>query len=153
MAVRIQHKRYSTPRRLFEKARIEEENLLLKNYGLKNKREVWKADFAVSKLRNIAKKFITASPEEQKKFIDMKYPKSGKFKFHWKMITSVLFYIVVFAIFMRMYYFIIYLAKIDFAIWSALLFVMVMPIIINMILAKFNLQQKGGDLLFFFKKY
>ena len=60
MSVRKQHKRYSTPRRLFEKVRIDEENLLLKNYGLKNKREVWKADFAVSKLRNLAKAFITA---------------------------------------------------------------------------------------------
>jgi len=75
MSVRKQHKRYSTPRRLFEKARIEEENLLLKNYGLKNKREVWKADFAVSKLRNLAKSFITASQEEQKKFIDRQVEK------------------------------------------------------------------------------
>lgn len=75
MAVRKQHKRYSTPRRLFETARIEEENVLLKNYGLKNKREVWKADFAVNKIRNLAKKFITASQEEQKKFIDRQVAK------------------------------------------------------------------------------
>jgi small subunit ribosomal protein S4 len=69
MAVRRQHKRYSTPRRLFEKIRIDEENALLKTYGLKNKREIWKADFAVNKIRDQAKLLITAPSEYQKEFI------------------------------------------------------------------------------------
>jgi len=55
MAVRKQHKKYSTPRRLFEKSRIDEENAIMKSHGLKNKREIWKADFLVNKIRNKAK--------------------------------------------------------------------------------------------------
>lgn len=42
-------KKYSTPGHPFEKARIEEENKLLSEYGLKNKKEIWKAK---SKIRN-----------------------------------------------------------------------------------------------------
>ena len=37
---------------------------------LKNKREIWKADFAVNKIRNQAKLLITASSENQKEFIE-----------------------------------------------------------------------------------
>ena len=70
MAVRKQHKKYTSPRKLFDKPRIDEENALLKKYGLKNKREVWKADYQVNKVRNQAKKLITASAAEQREFID-----------------------------------------------------------------------------------
>jgi small subunit ribosomal protein S4 len=63
-------KAFNRPRKLFDSTRIKEENNLIKKYGLKNKREVWRADFAIEKIRNIAKKLITASPEEKQKFID-----------------------------------------------------------------------------------
>jgi small subunit ribosomal protein S4 len=67
--IRRQHKRYTAPRNLFDKSRIDEENLLVKKYGLKNKREIWKADFFVNKLRNNAKKLITAGSESQQIFL------------------------------------------------------------------------------------
>jgi len=70
MAVRKQHKKYSTPRKLFDKPRIDEENALLKKYGLKNKREIWKADYQVNKIRNQAKKLITAPQAQQKEFLE-----------------------------------------------------------------------------------
>lgn len=60
-------KNYSKPRRLHDKIRTEEENELIKNYGLKNKTEIWKADAAIERLRNRAKELITASAEEQSK--------------------------------------------------------------------------------------
>lgn len=63
-------KRYNRPRKLYSTTRIKEENELIKRYGLKNKREVWKTDFAVAKIRNTAKKLITASEEEKKKYVD-----------------------------------------------------------------------------------
>lgn len=63
-------KKYSRPRKAYDKTRIEEENALVKKYGLKNKREIWKADFAVGKIRNQAKKLITASAEEQEKLFN-----------------------------------------------------------------------------------
>ncbi|MBI2124320.1 30S ribosomal protein S4 [Candidatus Pacearchaeota archaeon] len=62
-------KGYSRPRKLHEMARVEEENRILKAYGLKNKKEVWKADARISKIRDQAKALITKSPEEQERFI------------------------------------------------------------------------------------
>ena len=37
------HKTYSKPKRPFDKMRIEEEAGIMKEFGLKNKREIWKA--------------------------------------------------------------------------------------------------------------
>lgn len=59
------HKIYSRPKRPFDKARIEEEVVIKKEYGLKNKTEIWKAEAKIKKMREKAKKLITASPEEQ----------------------------------------------------------------------------------------
>lgn len=59
------HKIYSRPKRPFDKARIEEEAVVKKEYGLKNKKEIWKADAKVKKMRDKAKKLITASDEEK----------------------------------------------------------------------------------------
>ena len=63
-------KRFSRPRKLFDKARIEEENNLVELYGLKNKREIWKADAAIARIRDRAKKLITSSQEKQKVLIE-----------------------------------------------------------------------------------
>jgi len=62
-------KKYTKPRRPFDKIRIEEENVLVKKYGLKNKREIWKAESAVNKIRGQAKMLLTKTREEQEKFI------------------------------------------------------------------------------------
>lgn len=70
------HKKYSKPRKAFDKIRIEEENALIKKYGLKNKREIWKADSAVGKIRKQAKSLLTKSFEEQKRFLE-KFKKQG----------------------------------------------------------------------------
>ena len=59
------HKTYSKPKRPFDKTRIDEEALIMKEFGLKNKREIWKADANVNSLREKAKKLISADPEEQ----------------------------------------------------------------------------------------
>jgi len=64
------HKRYSRPRKLYDKTRIEEENLLLKKYGLKNKKEIWKAKAAIDRIRKQAKSLITAGKDEQEKLFE-----------------------------------------------------------------------------------
>lgn len=64
------HKRYSRPRKRFDKIRIEEENKLLERYGLKSKRELWKADARVDEIRKQAKNLITKNPEEQEKLFN-----------------------------------------------------------------------------------
>jgi small subunit ribosomal protein S4 len=64
------HKKYSRPRKPFDKTRIEEENILREKYGLKSKREIWKADAAIGRIRNRAKLLITKSDEEKEAFIE-----------------------------------------------------------------------------------
>jgi len=61
------HKTYSKPKRPFDKTRIDEEKEIKKEFGLKNKKEIWKADAKIKSIREKAKKLISAEPEEQKK--------------------------------------------------------------------------------------
>ena len=64
------HKIYSRPKRPFDKARIDEEALIKKQFGLKNKKEIWKADAKIKSMREKAKKLISAKPEEQNALFD-----------------------------------------------------------------------------------
>ncbi|HDR53291.1 MAG TPA: 30S ribosomal protein S4 [archaeon] len=50
---------YSKPAKKYDKARITEEAKLVRLYGLKNKRELWKAKHVISGFRNAARKFFT----------------------------------------------------------------------------------------------
>ena len=52
------HKSYQTPKRPFEKTRIEEETRLVIEYGLRNKREVWKAQSHLRKYRKAARELL-----------------------------------------------------------------------------------------------
>lgn len=70
------HKKYSRPRKLYDKARIQDENLLKEKYGLKNKREIWKADAVIGRIRNQAKNLITKPEPEKEKFVE-KLQKQG----------------------------------------------------------------------------
>ncbi len=64
------HKRYSRPKRPFEKERILEEAEIKEKYGLKNKREIWKVDSKLKRIRERAKNLIPKSEEEKKKLIE-----------------------------------------------------------------------------------
>jgi len=59
------HKTYSKPKRPFDKSRIDEEAKIKKEFGLKNKKEIWKAEAKIKSIREKAKKLISANPEEQ----------------------------------------------------------------------------------------
>jgi small subunit ribosomal protein S4 len=52
------HKSYQTPKRPFEKTRIEAETRLAIEYGLRNKREVWKAQSILRKYRTAARNLL-----------------------------------------------------------------------------------------------
>jgi len=52
------HKTYQTPKRPFEKTRIEEETKLVIEYGLRNKREIWKAQSQLRKYRKAARELL-----------------------------------------------------------------------------------------------
>ncbi|MSS74620.1 30S ribosomal protein S4 [Candidatus Pacearchaeota archaeon] len=60
-----QHKSYSRPKKAYEKSRITEENKLVERFGLKNKREIWKAKAKVSYFRDRAKALAKAPSAEQ----------------------------------------------------------------------------------------
>lgn len=52
------HKAYQTPKRPFEKTRIEGESRLVIEYGLRNKREVWKAQSILRRYRKGARDLL-----------------------------------------------------------------------------------------------
>ena len=60
------HKTYSKPKRPFDKVRIDEEAKIKKEFGLKNKKEIWKADARIKSIRERAKKLISSDEKEQK---------------------------------------------------------------------------------------
>jgi small subunit ribosomal protein S4 len=64
------HKKFSRPKKMFDIALIKEENGLIKKYGLKSRREVWRASFAVERIRNLAKELITADEKLKKEFVE-----------------------------------------------------------------------------------
>lgn len=64
------HKTYSKPKRPFDKARIEEEGQIRKEFGLKNKREIWKADARIKSIREKAKQLISSDEKEKNSFFE-----------------------------------------------------------------------------------
>jgi len=80
------HKTYTRPRKAYDKVRIEDENSLVEKYGLKNKREIWKADAHVAVLRNRAKALIGKDLLLQKQFLE----KLQKFGFKAEKLADVL---------------------------------------------------------------
>ncbi|MEC8877713.1 MAG: 30S ribosomal protein S4 [Candidatus Thermoplasmatota archaeon] len=52
---RFPHKHYDTPSHPWQKERIEKENALVHQYGLRNKREIWRANTRVREMRHQAR--------------------------------------------------------------------------------------------------
>ena len=58
-------KHYDTPSHPWQKVRIEQEGGLLHQYGLKNKREIWRANTKVREMRRQARKLTAKSSDDQ----------------------------------------------------------------------------------------
>lgn len=80
------HKIYSRPKTPFDKGRIDEEKEIKENYGLKNKKEIWRAEARIKEFREKAKKLIPANKEEQEKLFN----NLNKIGFKTKSIADVL---------------------------------------------------------------
>jgi small subunit ribosomal protein S4 len=63
-------KNYSRPKKPFDKERITDENDIRNRFGLKNKKEIWKAEAKIAQIRKRAKELISAEQEDQKEFFD-----------------------------------------------------------------------------------
>ncbi|MFL2941429.1 MAG: 30S ribosomal protein S4 [Candidatus Poseidoniales archaeon] len=58
-------KHYNTPSHPWQKKRIEQEKTLIHQYGLKNKREIWKANTKVRNMRRQARKLTANASDVQ----------------------------------------------------------------------------------------
>merc|ERR1712093_678624 len=70
MSIRNYGKTVKTPRRPFEKERLDHELKLIGEFGLKNKSEVWRVHYALSKVRKNARKLLTLPEKHPKRIFE-----------------------------------------------------------------------------------
>merc|ERR1711862_601021 len=58
-------KTWGKPKRAFEKERLDAEMKIIGEYGLKNKREVWRTQYALSKIRTAARQLMTLDDKSE----------------------------------------------------------------------------------------
>jgi len=108
----------------------------------KSKRDVeQKKHNTLETLRAIPAKTL----EEQKKFLDIKYPKrkkkKKKFKLTWKLVGVILYTMILYILIFNAYEYLFLKFKIELKLWQAVIFVILFPLGLNIILNKFNLSK------------
>lgn len=68
----VMSKTYSTPRRPFEKERLDHELKIIGEYGLRNKREVWRVKYTLAKIRKAARELLTLEEKDQRRLFEGK---------------------------------------------------------------------------------
>ena len=63
-------KTFKKPRRPFEKERLDSELKIVGEFGLRNKRELWRVQFALNKLRNAARVLLTLDEKDPKRIFE-----------------------------------------------------------------------------------
>ena len=66
----VYSKTYSTPRRPFEKERLDQELKLIGEYGLRNKREVWRVRYTLAKMRKAARELLTLDEKDPRRLFE-----------------------------------------------------------------------------------
>jgi small subunit ribosomal protein S4 len=72
-----QHKKYETPRRPWDRARIEAEKKIKQNYGLRRKKEIWRAESILRNYRRLARELAASKDKEKEKILIDKLVKMG----------------------------------------------------------------------------
>lgn len=72
-----QRKKYQTPTRPWDKARIETEKTILKNFGLKSKKEIWRTEATLRKYRRLARELAARRDETKEKTLMDRLMKFG----------------------------------------------------------------------------
>ena len=67
---KVYSKTYTTPRRPFEKARLDQELKLIGEYGLRNKREVWRVKYTLAKIRTAARELLTLEEKDPRRLFE-----------------------------------------------------------------------------------
>ena len=75
--MRRQRKKYEKPKRPWDKERIEKEKELMKKYGLRRKREIWKAEALLRNYRRRARELAAKKDKEKEKTLIKKLVKLG----------------------------------------------------------------------------
>ncbi len=70
-------KKFKRPKKPWDSTRIDEEKILMKNYGLRNKRELWRAQEIVRQFRRRARELIAVEDPENQKILMKKLVKLG----------------------------------------------------------------------------
>ncbi|GFT00363.1 40S ribosomal protein S9 [Nephila pilipes] len=66
----VQSKTYVTPRRPFEKERLDQELKLIGDFGLRNKREVWRVKYTLAKIRKAARELLTLDEKDTRRLFE-----------------------------------------------------------------------------------
>merc|ERR1711922_64934 len=66
----VQRKVYVTPRRPFEKARLDQELKLIGEYGLRNKKEVWRVKYTLAKIRKASRELLNLDEKDPKRLFE-----------------------------------------------------------------------------------
>ena len=63
-----------TPRRPYEKERLDSELILIGKFGLKNKRELWRVQLSLAKIRKAARELLTLEEKDPRRLFEGMHP-------------------------------------------------------------------------------